>query len=159
MWPHQSTGRLSAKRPILHSGPSAGKGRVKCVITCQPDRGTAGSDLCGRYTFRYRFDDKNNLPCDTPPGRCAETVWLSCHMIELLQTPITITQTHLPPRIPALNRENNFCSGVEKGDQRRVIRVSVCRVCVSGYTAVWGGVKWSPGRPPLASPTLGMHSP
>ena len=31
-------------------------------------------------------------------------------MIELLQTPITITQTHIPPRIPALNRENNRCS-------------------------------------------------
>jgi hypothetical protein len=61
---------------------------LTCVITCQPDRGTAKSDLCGRYTFRYRFDDKKNLPCDTPPGRRAETVWLSCHMIELLPKPL-----------------------------------------------------------------------
>ena len=59
-------------------------------------------------------------------------------MIELLQTPITITQTHLSPRIPALNRENNFCSGVEKGDQSRVIRECVSCVCVLPRASVFG---------------------
>ena len=78
--------------------------------------------------FPLQIRRQNNLPCDTPPGRRAETVWLSCHMIELLQTPIIITHTHLSSRIPALNRENNFCSGVEIGDQSRVIRE--CVVCV-----------------------------
>ena len=84
--------------------------------------------------FPLQIRRQNNLPCDTPPGRRAETVWLSCHRIELLQTPIIITQTHLSPRIPALNRENNFCSGREIGDQSRVIRecVSCVRVCERG---------------------------
>ena len=63
-------GTIRSWESLFHPGfrMARDKDTLKRVITCQPDRGTAGSDLCGRYTFRYRFDDKITSPATPHRG-------------------------------------------------------------------------------------------